>query len=280
MLNIILQSLAMIQRNTGKNSRDLFLAFASIRKRQEAPLDVVERIWGMSPSETRKQIELFKRFSIVEVNREVSHHGKSRATITVHDLVLEVSRYLAEREPGRMKETSCRVLNAYVSEYDAHINSRNYYAKHKENASASACAGVPTHSRMLGGKLIGGVDQWQWKKLQMQSHGQLTSPAHGKELFHNAWIEMTDDDCSMKNLFLLIDIDGFHGEVFLLLIDPCWISRQLKLYKRKQLDNVILLIMRHSQNVAERESVADAITVLNILWATLVESERYIKNSD
>lgn len=71
-----------------------------------------------------------------------------------------------------------------------------------------------------------------------------------------------------------------HDEGFLLLSDPRWLSRQMKLTKWKQVDDDIVVIMRHFQDVEDRESMGNVITFLKMVRATLVESERYMIGSE
>lgn len=71
----------------------------------------------MSSLQTKKQIEPFPRFSIVEIARKHRYHGKMRVHFVLHAFFPEVARYLSNKQTGLVKETSKRVLNSHVEEH-------------------------------------------------------------------------------------------------------------------------------------------------------------------
>lgn len=79
---------------TKTTTRETYLQLlAFLRKHQETPIDVLERIF----LETVAQVELFDRFSIMEINP--SFYGEKRVCIVVvNDLLLYVARHLAKKD--------------------------------------------------------------------------------------------------------------------------------------------------------------------------------------
>lgn len=123
-LNVLLQSLIMVEsQSDNRNSLDLFSGLCILRKRHETPVDVIQRMWKMSFLDTMSQVKEFERFNIMEINP--TFKGEMRECVTIHDLFLDVSRHLAERKEGFIKETSKRVLDSYINEHESECSMSN-----------------------------------------------------------------------------------------------------------------------------------------------------------
>lgn len=275
-LNILLQSLELIECKTGnKASRDLFMTFAVIRKRQKIPLDVLERMWGLTTLETRAHIELFERFNIVEINRNYQYLGRVRAYFSVHDLFLDMSRHLAQKQPGVLRETSTRILYSYVNGPNVSPVTCTYDVETQSEGLTS----LGTSLSERGDRRAHGVAQATSETNCSGINVQCSPSFRGQSVITESWIDIADDSFIFENLFRLFDISGMHKDGFMLLCHPHWICRQMKVSKWKQLDDDITILMRHFRNVANRDEVDDAFTFLKMLRAALVESEPYIIQS-
>lgn len=116
-LNILSSSLDMIDDASTVNTyRDRFAGLCIFSKRQEVPFDVLERIWGLSAEDTQSQIELYERLNMVEIS--TSQIGTQVTEyITMHDLLIDVSRHLAKKQSKCMERTSKGVIYSYVDEH-------------------------------------------------------------------------------------------------------------------------------------------------------------------
>lgn len=131
-LNILAASLGMIEdASSGNISRDRFAELCVVSKRQEVPFDVLERIWRLSPEVAQCQIELFEKLNMLEiftsqVGTQVNEY------ITMHDLLVDVSRHLANEQPSCMERTSKRLIYSYV---DHQVKDKNEHSMGRSSTS-------------------------------------------------------------------------------------------------------------------------------------------------
>lgn len=265
--NVLLQSFTMIDNRIANNqSRKLFAALAVLGKRQETPIDVLQRVWGMNRLETKDQMRQFERFNLVDIN--MSYQGHTRDSIIVHDLQLEMAEQLAEKQEVSISETSRRVLFSYVSDYESELVGRTIDVQKVSNGSTST-------EEVASGKMeLNGFSK-------QQSVVKTSDSMRSREeiIFHETWIALEDDEFAIKNLFRLLSLAGMHDKGFLLLSDPRWLCKQMMFSNWKQVDDEFLVILQHMQENNELECTIDDITFLEMLRAALIEGERYIAGS-
>lgn len=115
-LNTLYLSVKMMADGTAEDTtEDLFLAFCVIKKRQQVPVNILCRLWSISETDAAYQITKFDRHSIVEISR-VSVGGREADYFVVHDLFLDVSKYLAQSRTDLERNVSLRIINSYASE--------------------------------------------------------------------------------------------------------------------------------------------------------------------
>lgn len=113
-LSVLLSSLDMIEREPMRYiSRSLFTQFCILRKRQHVPFDVVQLLWGLSERETKSQISILRRCNIVELSTMLVG-GENKRCIVLHDLYIDLARFLAKGSADYMKDAAKRVLDSYV----------------------------------------------------------------------------------------------------------------------------------------------------------------------
>lgn len=291
-MNVLLSSLDMIdsEKNEG-NSRHLFTMLSIIRKRQEVPFAVVERIWGLSSEETKNQVEVLRRFNIVELS--VSHvYGQSKRCILLHDLFVDLARHLAKEDPDCMKNTAKRVLLSYVADkIESNI----------EEQSASQTGNSSSTNKKTKNLMFPMLPKAKriFKKRNKQNP---TNPSdeNKKESdkilfdprkFHESWIAMEDDGYVLRNLFRLLHIGSMNAEGISLLQDPRWIAKQMDVCGWKQLDTEFAELLAHFEEVERSAGPVhckedmhhnfddDVETFLRMVRVALSESERHIMNS-
>lgn len=279
-LNVLLMSLQMIDKESGNvrhKSIRMFSALSILQKRQEVPFDVLERIWGLSSDEVRSEIEIFERFSIVEIF--AVFQGQKRSCFIVHDLLLDLSRHLAEKEYGCIQQTSARVINSYVTHFHPAMMER-------QEARASLPPGnfssprSPKFVSMLKRFFSSSRDKTAKTTSQQctESNRDELLLQQNKE-FHESWVTLEDDGFARRNVFRLLYNAKMHDKGLALLRDPRWIVKQTLTCKWKQVDDDILQVLKHIQRITRGESETEEETFLKMLRGALAVSERHIFNS-
>ena len=242
-LNVLLKSLKMLDdKNGGKQPSTLFACFAILQKRQEVPLSVVERIWGMTARETIDQLEEFERFSMLDVSHWFQ--GASRRCIVIHDLLLDVARYLAAKhttsEVKLTAEVSMRVLDSYVTGHqslsmvDAEIEpqpptkktfkswfqgSAKRHMDANENTSdhKRARTTIDSNNRFTKHTEPSSSEQHAAKQTKAMQSSRERNVSTMEELcskkktdFHKSWVTLQDDGFAIRNAFRLLDMAGMH----------------------------------------------------------------------
>lgn len=239
-LNVLLASLDMIDIESSEStSRKIFAAFCILQKRQEVPLDVLERIWGLSADETNAQCEMLARFSMVEIST-CQIGGQVKDCLVLHDLLHDVARHLANEEPGCVERTSRRVIHSYLL--------KCYDDKHE--ASAESVAQSSTSSYDI----------------------------HANN-FHDAFLAMTDDGFILGNIFRLLRIANLFELGIALLSDPRWLAKQMQECGWKQVDNDFVDMLTQFAEKEQSNSTDEIKTFLQMVRAALSQSERHILNS-
>lgn len=189
LMNVLLSSFDMIDNGTAEqNSRQLFSQLSIIQKRQQVPFDVVQRIWGLSEDETRRQIEILRRFSVIELS--VLHiHRKKKRCIGLHDVFIDLTRQLAEVEQNCMKNTAERVLLSYVREKNRSSN---------EGPSNSGTKSDSTSKRKVK-KFVSKAKRF-FKSSQSLPNNPFKK-IDNRSKYHESWVSVDDDGFVMRNMF-------------------------------------------------------------------------------
>lgn len=279
-LNVLLISLEMIDKESGNVSHKsirMFSALSILQKRQEVPLDVLERIWGLSSDEVGNEIETFERFSIIEVF--AMFQGQKRSCFIIHDLLLDLSRHLAETEYRCIQQTSARVINSYVTHFTATVMDMQDARPSLRQSNLSSPRSPKFTSRL---KLLFCLSR---DKSTKTAEERCSEPKTDESVllrnkeFHESWVTIEDDGFARRNVFRLLHKANMHDRGFALLRDPRWIVKQTLICKWKQVDDDILLVLKQLQRSTQGESKTAEETFLKMLRAALAESERHIFNS-
>lgn len=267
-LTVLLSSLDMIDDETsGHKSRHRFTELCILRKRQRVSFDVVERIWGLSAKETKSQIEVLRRFNIIELS-SLHVHGQNKRCVMLHDLFIDLARHLAGAHPRFMENTAKRVLHSYVVDRDE-----------KENGESSVSQGGVTNTSVRK-KIVSKAKRIFRSRKHSKRNDALLVPT-----FHEAWICMEDDGFALRNLFRLLRIACMYAEGIALLSDPRWIGKQMRTNGWKQVDTEFADLLTHLEESGPRSSRTssnddeDIETFLRMVRAALSESERHVVDS-
>lgn len=265
-LNILFLSLTMIESHSKeRNYRDLFSRFCILRKRQQIPFDVLERIWGMSPIETKSQIEVFERFSMVEISH--SFADDSRQCFGIHDLLLDMSRHLAAMDTDFMKLTSQRVLYSYVS--DKHLSQYG-----SETAQASFSSSLP--KRKFDIKNMLKIKKKENLNKAISTVAEQRHEEHIATIFKESWIRQGDDGFALRNLFRLLRNAELYLEGVSLLTDPRWIAKQIRTCGWKQADQDFEEMLTQFEETEGKTDADEVYMFLSMLRAAVSESERHV----
>lgn len=282
--NVLLISLQMIDKESGNLSQKtirMFSSFSILQKRQEIPFDVLERIWGLSSDEVRKEIEVFERFSIVEVF--AMFQGQKRSCFTVHDLLLDLSRHLAEKDPGCIQRTSARVVNSYVMPFSPSSVQIHEARPSLPAGSLSSPRSSKFMSRLkrffsrsLDKTAKPGAQKFNESK---RDESLLQLKVKQNKEFHESWVTIKDDGFARRNVFRLLHNAKMHDRAIALLRDPRWVVNQMLACRWKQVDDDILLTLKELHRNGRGETEREEETFLKMLRGALAVSERHIFNS-
>lgn len=239
-LNVLLASLEMIDiESLQRTSRKQFAEFCIFQKRQEVPLDILERLWGLSGEETNSQCEMLARFSMVEIST-CQIGGQVKDCLVLHDLLHDVARHLADEETGCVERTSRRVIHSYLQKP----------CDEEYQASPESVAQLSTSSY---------VEQ--------------------ANNFHDAFLAINDDGFVLSNIFRMLRIANLFDQGIALLSDPRWLAKQMHECGWKQVDKDFVEMLTHFGEHEQHDSNYEIKTFLRMLRAALSESERHILKS-
>lgn len=300
-MHILLSSLMMIVNEVvaGKY-RHLFTNLAIIQKRQHVPFDVVERIWGLSKLETKEEIEVLHRFSILELS-VLDVRGKKKRCIGLHDMFIDLARQLAKGYEDFIKSIAHSVLLSYVSQNEP-INdnfSKPVTGIHSLTATETATTNKKRKVKMLLSRF---KRIFKGKKTHANngdegSKSNAVQRLSNENKFVESWLNLNDDGYIFHNLFRLLHIAGLDREGVALLSNPRWIHKQLKECGWKKLDTDFAETIANLEEMTIDEWNSATIssgttsgpqypgnydleTFLRMVRAALSESERHVMNSN